>query len=315
MNAAQYHGHHIWRRFRRQQLWLQLKANKVALISSVILLLLTVTALLAPWLSPFDPADLQQQNIMDAELPPAWHEQGDSRFLLGTDGLGRDILSSLMHGIRTSLWVGFWAVLLQLTLGTALGLCAGYFGGWMDRLVMRLADFQLTFSSLMLAILVLAITRAAMGAHDYHVWSPWLLILVLGLADWPQYARTLRASVLAEKHKDYVAAAQVLGYRSRHIMVMQILPNTLSPLLVIATLQVAHVILAEAALSFLGIGMPYGNPSLGGMMGSGFEYMLSGLWWIALIPGVALVLLLLSINLVADWLRDALDPKNIGQQQ
>ncbi|MBT3436695.1 MAG: ABC transporter permease [Oceanospirillaceae bacterium] len=315
MNAAKYHGHHIWRRFRRQQLWLQLKANKVALISSVILLLLTVTALLAPWLSPFDPSVLQQQNIMDAELPPAWHEQGDSRFLLGTDGLGRDLLSSLLHGIRTSLWVGFWAVLLQLTLGTVLGLCAGYFGGWMDRLVMRLADFQLTFSSLMLAILVLAITRAAMGAHDYHVWSPWLLILVLGLADWPQYARTLRASVLAEKHKDYVAAAQVLGYRSRHIMVMQILPNTLSPLLVIATLQVAHVILAEAALSFLGIGMPYGNPSLGGMMGSGFEYMLSGLWWIALMPGIALVLLLLSINLVADWLRDALDPKNIGPQQ
>ncbi|HCH31598.1 MAG TPA: ABC transporter permease [Oceanospirillaceae bacterium] len=315
MNAAQYHGHHIWRRFRRQQLWLQLKANKVAFISSVILVLLTLTALLAPWLSPFNPADLQQQNIMDAELPPAWNEQGDNRFILGTDGLGRDLLSSLMHGIRTSLWVGFWAVLLQLTLGTVLGLCAGYFGGWLDRMVMRLADFQLTFSSLMLAILVLAITRAAMGAHDYHVWSPWLLILVLGLADWPQYARTLRASVLAEKHKDYVAAAQVLGYRSRHIMVMQILPNTLSPLLVIATLQVAHVILAEAALSFLGIGMPYGNPSLGGMMGSGFEYMLSGLWWIALMPGVALVLLLLSINLVADWLRDALDPKNIGQQQ
>lgn len=315
MNAAQYHGHHIWRRFRRQQLWLQLKANKVALISSVILLLLTLTALLAPWLSLFNPADLQQQNIMDAELPPVWYEQGDSRFLLGTDGLGRDLLSSLMHGIRTSLWVGFWAVLLQLTLGTVLGLSAGYFGGWLDRMVMRLADFQLTFSSLMLAILVLAITRAAMGAHDYHVWSPWLLILVLGLADWPQYARTLRANVLAEKHKDYVAAAQVLGYRSRHIMVMQILPNTLSPLLVIATLQVAHVILAEAALSFLGIGIPYGNPSLGGMMGSGFEYMLSGLWWIALMPGVALVLLLLSINLVADWLRDALDPKNIGQQQ
>ena len=315
MNAAQYHGHHIWRRFRRQQLWLQLKANKVAFISSVILVLLTLTALLAPWLSPFNPADLQQQNIMDAELPPAWNEQGDNRFILGTDGLGRDLLSSLMHGIRTSLWVGFWAVLLQLTLGTVLGLCAGYFGGWLDRMVMRLADFQLTFSSLMLAILVLAITRAAMGAHDYHVWSPWLLILVLGLADWPQYARTLRASVLAEKHKNYVAAAQVLGYRSRHIMVMQILPNTLSPLLVIATLQVAHVILAEAALSFLGIGMPYGNPSLGGMMGSGFEYMLSGLWWIALMPGVALVLLLLSINLVADWLRDALDPKNIGQQQ
>jgi peptide/nickel transport system permease protein len=315
MNATQYHGHHIWRRFRRQQLWRQLKANKVALVSSAILLLLSLVALFTPWLSPFDPANLQQQNIMDAELPPAWQEYGDRRFLLGTDGLGRDLLSSLMYGIRTSLWVGFWAVLLQLTLGTALGLCAGYFGGWIDRIIMRLADFQLTFSSLMLAILVLAITRAAMGAQDYHLWSPWLLILVLGVADWPQYARTLRANVLAEKHKDYVAAAQVLGYRSRHIMVVQILPNTLSPLLVIATLQIAHVILAEAALSFLGIGMSYGNPSLGGMIGFGFEYMLSGLWWIALIPGFALVLLLLSINLVADWLRDALDPKNIGQRQ
>jgi len=166
----------------------------------------------------------------------------------------------------------------------------------------------------MLAILVLAITRAAMGEQDYHQWSHWLLILVLGLADWPQYARTLRASVLDEKNKDYVAAAQVLGYGRWHIMFKQILPNTLSPLMVIATLQIAHVILAEAALSFLGIGMTYTVPSLGGMMGAGFEYMLSGLWWIALIPGLALVMLLLSINLVADWLRDALDPKNIGQR-
>jgi peptide/nickel transport system permease protein len=314
MNAAQYHGHHVWRRFRRQQLWRQLKANKVAMLSSCVLLLLLLIGLLAPWLSPFDPADLTQQSIMDAELPPAWYGQGDSRYLLGTDGLGRDLLSSVMHGIRTSLWVGFWAVLLQLCLGTILGLCAGYFGGWVDRIVMRLADLQLTFSSLMLAILVLAITRAAIGPQEYHLWSPWLLVLVLGLADWPQYARTLRASVLNEKHKDYVAAAQVLGFSSRHIMVLHILPNTLSPLLVIATLQVAHVILAEAALSFLGIGMAYGNPSLGGMIGSGFEYMLSGLWWITLVPGLALVLLLLSINLVADWLRDALDPKNIGQR-
>ena len=234
--------------------------------------------------------------------------------MLGTDGLGRDLLSSILYGLKNSLWVGFWAVILQFILGTSLGLCAGYFGGWADRLIMSLADFQLTFSSLMLAILVLAITRAAMGAHDYHIWSPWLLVLVLGLADWPQYARTLRASVLAEKHKDYIAAAQVLGYQSRHIMVFHILPNTLSPLLVIATWQIAHVILAEAALSFLNIGMPYANPSLGGLMGAGFEYMLSGVWWIALLPGLALLILLLSINLVADWLRDALDPKNLGQR-
>jgi len=257
---------------------------------------------------------MQQQNIMDAELPPFWQLGQDRRFLLGTDGLGRDLLSSILYGLKNSLWIGFWAVILQFTLGTCLGLCAGYFGGWADRLIMSLVDFQLTFSSLMLAILVLAITRAAMGAHDYHIWAPWLLVLVLGLADWPQYARTLRASVLAEKHKDYIAAAQVLGYHSRHIMVFHILPNTLSPLLVIATLQVAHVILAEAALSFLGIGMPYANPSLGGLMGAGFEYMLSGIWWIALLPGLALLVLLFSINLVADWLRDALDPKNLGQR-
>jgi len=236
--------------------------------------------------------------------------------LLGTDGLGRDLLSSILYGLKNSLWVGFWAVILQVLLGTSLDLCAGYFGGWVDRLIMSLADFQLTFSSLMLAILVLAITRDDMGAHDYHFWSPWLLVpvLVLSLANWPQYARTLRDSVLAEKHKDYIAAAHVLGYQSRHVMMFHILPNTLSPLLVIATLQIAHVILAEAALSFLGIGMPYANPSLGGLMGAGFKYMLSGIWWIALLPGLALLSLLLSINLVADCLRDALDPKNLGQR-
>lgn len=314
MNTSRYHGHYVWRRYRRNQLWLKLKTNKVVLVSSIVLLLLTILALLAPWISPFDPTNLQQQNIMDAELPPFWHGQSDSRFVLGTDGLGRDLLSSILYGLRTSLWVGFWAVAVQFTIGTLLGLSSGYFGGWIDRMVMGMADFQLTFSSLMLAILVLAITQAALGAQDYHTWSPWLLILVLGIADWPQYARTVRASVLAEKHKDYVLAAQVLGYRSRHIMLSHILPNTLSPLLVIASLQVAYVILAEAALSFLGIGMPYANPSLGGLIGSGFEYMLSGLWWIALLPGLALVLLLLSINLIADWLRDALDPKNIGQR-
>jgi peptide/nickel transport system permease protein len=314
MNAAKYHGHHVWRRFRRQQLWRQLKANKTAFVSAIVLLTLGILALLTPWISPFDPTIMQQQNIMDAELPPFWQQGNDHRFLLGTDGLGRDLLSSILYGLKNSLWIGFWAVLLQFTLGTSLGLCAGYFGGWAERLIMSFADFQLTFSSLMLAILALAITRAAMGAHDYHMWSPWLLVLVLGLADWPQYARTLRASVLAEKHKDYIAAAHVLGYRSRHIMVFHILPNTLSPLLVIATLQIAHVILAEAALSFLDIGMPYANPSLGGLMGAGFEYMFSGIWWIALLPGLALLTLLLSINLVADWLRDALDPKNLGQR-
>lgn len=314
MNKAKYHGHYVWRRFRRQQLWRQLKANKPALVSAIILVLLGSLAFITPWVSPFDPTNMQQQNIMDAELPPFWQLGHDSRFWLGTDGLGRDLLSSIMYGLKNSLWVGFWAVLLQLTLGTGLGLCAGYFGGLADRIIMGLADFQLTFSSLMLAILVLAITRAAMGAHEYHTWSPWLLVLVLGIADWPQYARTLRASVLAEKHKDYIAAAQVLGYKSSHVMLFHILPNTLSPLLVIATLQVAHVILAEAALSFLNIGMPYANPSLGGLMGAGFEYMLSGLWWIALLPGLALLALLLSINLVADWLRDALDPKNFGHR-
>lgn len=211
MNATKYHGHYVWRRFRRHELWRQLKANKIALVSAIMLMALGLLALLTPWISPFDPTNMQQQNIMDAELPPFWQVGSDARFWLGTDGLGRDLLSGILYGLKNSLWVGFWAVVLQVLLGTSLGLCAGYFGGWADRIIMSLADFQLTFSSLMLAILVLAITRAALGAHDYHIWSPWLLVLVLGLADWPQYARTLRASVLAEKHKDYIAAAQVLG--------------------------------------------------------------------------------------------------------
>ena len=162
MNTTKYNGHHVWRRFRRQQLWRQLRANKTAFVSAIVLIALCLLGLLTPWISPFDPTNMQQQNIMDAELPPFWQLGQDRRFLLGTDGLGRDLLSSILYGLKNSLWIGFWAVILQFTLGTCLGLCAGYFGGWADRLIMSLVYFQLTFSSLMLAILVLAITRAAM---------------------------------------------------------------------------------------------------------------------------------------------------------
>ncbi|MDP6189866.1 MAG: ABC transporter permease, partial [Gammaproteobacteria bacterium] len=307
MRPFEISSHRLWRRYRRNQVVGQLKAHRGAFVCAIVLLLAVITALLAPWLAPYNPGDLAAHDIMDAELPPIWQPGGDSRFWLGTDGLGRDLLSSLIYGLRTSLAVGFCAVLLQLLLGVSLGLAAGYLGGWTDRILMRLADLQLAFSSLMLAILALAIVQAAMGAASYSIWAPWILVLVLGLAEWPQYARTLRASVMAEKQKDYVAAAELLGFGNWRIMLRHILPNTLSPLLIISTLQVAHVILAEAALSFLGIGMPYYTPSLGGQMRDGFEYMLSGSWWIALLPGLTLVLLLLAINLLGDWLRDTLD--------
>jgi peptide/nickel transport system permease protein len=261
--------------------------------------------LIAPY-NPYDPTII---DIMDSEIPPIWQEGGDSRFLLGTDAQGRDLFSTILYGTRISLIIGISAVLLQAFLGISLGLVAGYFGGRIDSFLMRLADIQLSFSTLMVAIIVLAVFQAAFGTELYERLAILMLILVIGIAEWPQYARTVRASVLAEKKKEYVDAARVIGLRPPRIMFRHILPNTLSPILVISTVQVANAIVSEAALSFLGLGMPITRPSLGSLINSGFEFIFSGSWWITMIPGIVLVVLVLVMNLLGDFMRDVLNPK------
>jgi peptide/nickel transport system permease protein len=275
---------------------------------------LIVAALLAmvmsaPWLAPQNPYDPLQIDIMDSEMPPSWMPGGDPRFLLGTDPQGRGVLSTIMYGTGISLLIGIGAVIVQATIGVSLGLIAGYRGGWIDSFLMRLADIQLSLSTLMLAIIALAVFSAAFGPEAYARLAIFFLILVIGIAEWPRYARTVRASVLAEKKKEYVDAARVIGLSPGTIMRRHILPNTMTPVLVISTIQVAEAIVTEAALSFLGLGMPVNRPSLGSLIRSGFEFIFSGSWWITLFPAIVLILLILSINLLGDWLRDTLNPK------
>jgi peptide/nickel transport system permease protein len=286
------------------------KKDKVAVVSFSIVVFLVLAAVLAPLIAPHDPYDLKSIDIMDSELAPLWSDgDTDERFLLGTDPQGRDLLSTILYGMRISLVIGFFAVILQAFLGVSIGLLSGYVGGRVDAFFMRLADIQLSLSTLMVAIITLAVFQAAFGAELYSDLAIFMLVLVIGIAEWPQYARTVRASVLAEKHKEYVDAARVIGMSRKRIMLRHILPNTLSPILVISTIQVANAIISEAALSFLGLGMPVNKPSLGSLISSGFEFIFSGSWWITVIPSLVLISLILSINLLGDWLRDVLNPK------
>lgn len=298
-----------WQSFKESYLFYSFKKDRVALSSFAIFVLLVFMAFSAPWLAPHNPYDTSAIDIMDSNLPPVWTGDGDARYLLGTDIQGRDLLSTMMYGMRVSLLIGIGAVLLQAVLGIFIGLVSGYAGGKVDAFLMRLADVQLSFSTLMVAIFISAIFQAAFGVGRYEQLAVPILILVIGLAEWPQYARTVRASVLGEKGKEYVEAARVIGLPSGRIMFRHILPNTLSPVLVISTVQVANAVMSEAALSFLGLGMPVTRPSLGSLINSGFEYIFSGSWWITLFPGILLVLVVLVINLLGDWLRDVLNPK------
>jgi peptide/nickel transport system permease protein len=298
-----------WRRFRESQALYAFLRDPVAMGSFAIFFFLAAVSLLAPWTARHDVYDTATLELMDAHTPPAWQDQGRDIYPLGTDDQGRDLLSSIIYGMRTSLLIGMGAVLLQAFLGIFIGLIAGYAGGRADTLLMRVADVQLSFSTLMVAIFISAIFEAVLGVGLFERYAVLLLITIIGLAEWPQYARTVRASVLAEKKKEYVEAARVIGLPAFRIMWRQILPNALSPVLVISTVQVANAIMSEAALSFLGLGMPVTQPSLGSLIKSGFTYIFSGSWWITLFPGLTLVTLILVINLLGDWLRDYLNPK------
>lgn len=298
-----------WRRWKNDYLLHRFIRDPLAVASGVCLLVLMIVSFGAPLVAPHNPYDTATIDLLDAETPPVWLDNGDARFLLGTDAQGRDMLSTMLYGMRVSILIGLGAVMLQAFMGIAIGLGAGYMGGRLDAFFMRLADIQLSFSTYMVAIFFGALFQTAFGMGKYEDLAIPLLVLVIGFAEWPQYARTVRASVLAEKKKEYVEAARVIGLPATRIMWRHILPNTLTSVLVISTVQVANAIMSEAALSFIGLGMPVTRPSLGSLIKSGFDFIFSGSWWITLFPGLLLVLLILSINLLGDWLRDYLNPK------
>lgn len=282
------------------------------LFPALLLAVIAAASFLAPLVAPQNPFDLASFDVLDADIPPSWLEGGDPRFLLGTDSQGRDLLSAILYGTRISLTVGLLAVIIQAAIGIPLGLIAGYAGGRVDSIVARVADVQLSLSTLMLAIIALALVRAGLGGATLGEYAVPLIVLVIGIAEWPVFARTARAATLVEAAKDHVRAASALGASDQAILRRHILPNILSPLIVVATTQVAGAIMAEAALSFLGLGLPITQPSLGTLIRSGYDLIFAGIWWVTVLPGLTLVGLLLAVNLLGDALRDALDPRLQG---
>lgn len=280
-------------------------AMTAAVVSSIIIL----ACLFAPLIAPFDPFDPAQISLWDGKLPPSWVEGGQSQYVLGTDNQGRDMLSTILYGGRLSILVGLAAICLGMVMGVTLGVIAGYVGGATEAIIMRLADVQLTIPGILLAILINGVGRAALPLELREEFAIYVVIIAIGLTDWPQFARVARGATLVEANKEYVQAARIIGLPSWLIMLRHILPNTMRPILVIATIGLALAIIAEATLSFLGQGIPPTTPSLGTLIRVGNEYLFSGLWWITLFPAVALIVLVFSVNLLGDWLRDALNPK------
>jgi peptide/nickel transport system permease protein len=298
-----------WQRFKSSYFLYSFLRDRTAMISFAVLVLFLIVGLAAPLVAPYNPWSAESIDIMNSEIPPRWMEDGEPGFLLGTDVQGRDMFSTMLYGLRLSIAIGLGAVMLQAFLGIVVGLVAGYSGGKTDSVLMRIADIQLSFPYLMVAIFISAIFQVAFGIGRYEEMAVPLLIVIIGLAEWPVYARTVRAAVMGEKGKEYVEAARVIGLSQGKIMFRHVLPNTLTSVLVISTIQVANAVMSEAALSFLGLGMPVTKPSLGSLIRSGFEYIFSGSWWITFFPGFLLVVFVLVINLLGDWLRDVLNPK------
>ena len=285
-----------------------LRSSPVAMVAVVVALVCVFAALFAGWVSPHDPFNLATLELGDARLPPAWSELGSRKYLLGTDDQGRDILSAVIYGARISLIVGVASVVLSVLVGVALGLVAGYLGGWVDGVLMRMCDVMLSFPAILVALLIAGVGRAMFpDAHESVAFG--VLILSISLTGWVQYARTVRGSTLVERSKEYVQAARVTGVPPLRIMRRHVLPNVMGPVMVLATIQVATAIITEATLSFLGVGAPVTSPSLGTLIRVGNDYIFSGEWWITVFPGVMLVLIALSVNLLGDWLRDALNPR------
>jgi peptide/nickel transport system permease protein len=295
-------------RFFAGDVWHSFKHSPVAIISAVMVLVCVVGALGAPWLAPHNPFDLASLNLNDARLPPAWMPEGQPRYLLGTDDQGRDILSALMYGARISLFVGMAAVLLSLVLGVGLGLLSGFAGGKLDAFIMRVCDVMLSFPAILVALLIDGVGRALFpSAHELLAFG--VLVLAIALTGWVKYARTVRGSTMVERQKEYVQSARVIGVSNARIMRKHVLPNVLGPVLVLATIDVAQAVIIESTLSFLGVGVPPTSPSLGTLIRVGNDFLFSGEWWITVFPGALLMIIALSVNLLGDWLRDALNPR------
>jgi peptide/nickel transport system permease protein len=284
------------------------RTSPTAIVAAVIAFICVFCAVFAPWVAPHNPFDLATLELSNARLPPAWTPEGSSNFLLGTDDQGRDILSALMYGARISLAVGLASVVLSVVIGVSFGLAAGFLGGWIDSVLMRLCDVMLSFPAILIALLIAGVGRALFpNAHETLAFG--VLIISITLTGWVQYARTVRGSTLVERNKEYVQAARVTGVAPLRIMRSHVLHNVMGPVLVLATIQVATAIITEATLSFLGVGAPPTSPSLGTLIRVGNDYLFSGEWWITIFPGAMLVLIALSVNLLGDWLRDALNPR------
>ncbi len=285
------------------------RSTPAAWISALLLLILIVTAFAAPLVAPQNPYDLRQVFIDKAELPPIWKADGEKPFLLGTDPQGRDVLSTILYGTRVSLIIGVASVMLSMLIGVTIGLVSGFYGGNIDNILMRIGDTVLSIPTLLMAILVSALFREALPPSLRDPFAAIVIVLSISLTNWVQYARTVRALTMVERRKEYVLAARIIKVPASRIMRRHILPNTLTPVLVAATLNLGLAILSEATLSFLGVGMPITQPSLGTLIRIGNQYLFSGSWWLVVFPAVQLGLIVLSVNLLGDWLRDALNPK------
>jgi len=285
------------------------RRSPVTIVAAALTFVCVGAALAAPWIAPHDPFDLARLSLNDAFAPPAWAEGGHAKYLLGTDDQGRDVLSTILYGARISIGVSIASVLFAALLGVSLGLASGYLGGRLDAFLMRVADVQLSFPAILIALLIDGIARAVLPQETHDSAAIPVLIVAIGLSGWVQYARTVRGSTLVEKNKEYVQAARVIGRHPLAIMLWHVLPNVTGPILVIGTIHIATAIITEATLSFLGVGVPPTEPSLGTLIRIGNDFLFSGEWWISVFPGVSLVVLVLSVNLLGDWLRDALNPK------
>jgi peptide/nickel transport system permease protein len=297
------------RRFLDSDLVYSFRRSPAVMVAAATTLVFMLAALFAPWIVPHDTYDVQTLDLSDAFLPPAWIEGGKLTYLFGTDDQGRDVFSTIILGMRVSLLVGFLAVLFSMTLGIALGLTAGYAGGTADSVIMRVADVQLSFPAILIVLLIDGVARGLLPRDMHDQVVIYVIVLAIGLTAWVQFARTVRGSTLVEKSKEYVQAARLIGLHPAMIMVRHVLPNVMGPVLVIATLNLAIAILTESTLSFLGVGVPPTQPSLGTLISVGNNFLFSGEWWMAIFPGLFLVALVLSVNVVGDWLRDALNPK------
>jgi peptide/nickel transport system permease protein len=296
-------------RFFDSDIWFSFKKSRVTVVAACLTALIMLSALAAPWIAPHNPFDPASLDLMDAFTPPFWFEKGTTKFLLGTDDQGRDIFSTILYGSRISLLVGFASMLFAMVIGITLGLISGYIGGAVESLIMRIADVQISFPAYLIAMLIYGVALTLLPNERHDELAIWVLVLAIGFANWVNFARTVRGSTLVEKNKEYVQSARVIGRRRATIMFRHILPNVMGPVLVIATIGLAVAILTEATLSFLGVGVPPTRPSLGTLIRIGQDFLFAGEWWIVIFPGVALSVLILAVNLLGDWMRDAFNPK------